>query len=137
MSTTKKIDLSSISMLLYASILCNVAVLLIYALNAIRYEAPLLDFWLPAFAFFVAYGYISPGEYKKQDTYTLTTWPNSLKFGIFFLVVSLYILATKNWKASPLNFSDAFILSFLLSNTKDHIVHVLAIRKFANMTDVK
>lgn len=137
MSTKNKSDLGSISTLLYASILCNIAVLLIYAVNAIRYDAPLLGFWLPAFGFFVAYGYISPGEYKKQDTYTLTTWPNSLKFGIFFLLVSIYILATKNWKALPLNFSDAFIWSFLLSSTKDQIVHVLAIRKFASMTDVQ
>jgi|GEM_PF-1661735 len=135
MSTTNKSDLSGISMLLYAAILCNVTVLLIYSVNAIRYEAPFLRFWLPTLAFFVLYGYISADQYKNFDKYTLITWPNSLKFGIFFFLLFIYFLATKNWKASPLDFSDAFIWSVLLSNTKDYIMQVLAIRKFANMVE--
>ncbi|MCH8622449.1 hypothetical protein [Undibacterium sp. TS12] len=122
-------------MALYALIICNMVGLCIYVVNGIRYEAPLWGFWLPALAFSALYGYISADEYKKMDAHALTTGQNSLKSGIFFLVLVTGILATKNWKTSALDFSDAFIWSILLSNTKDHIVHVLAIRKFASVAE--
>lgn len=130
-------NLGSKSLVLYMLIICNIVGFSFYVVNAIRYQAPLLSFWLPTFAFFVLYGYISADESKKLDIHPMTGKRNSSKFGIVVLLLLIFILATKNWKASPLDFSDAFILALFLSNTKDHIVEVLAIRKFADTSDQK
>ncbi|MFZ6769351.1 hypothetical protein ACO0LM_20060 [Undibacterium sp. Di26W] len=135
MNSTKSNNLGSESMMLYALIVCNIAGVSFYVVNAILNQAPLLKFWLPAFAFLALYGYVSADEYKKLDAHTMTKGRNSLKSGIFFLVVLILIIAIKDWKASPLGFPDALILALFLSNTKDYIVAVLAIRKFASPTD--
>ncbi|MFZ6760443.1 hypothetical protein ACO0K9_24840 [Undibacterium sp. Ji50W] len=135
MNSTKSNNLGSESMALYALIICNLAIQLFYIANAILNQAPFLSFCLPAFALFILYGYVGVGEYKKMDAQTMIKGKNSLKIGVMFLLVLMFILVAKFWKTYPLGISDAFILALSFSNTKDYIVAVLAIRKFASPTD--
>lgn len=122
---------------LYALIASHISALLFFIANAILNQAPFLNFWLPALGFFILNGYISVDAYKKRDAQAVAKEKTPLKMGIIVLLLLLFVIATKDWKASPLDISDAVILTLLLSNTKDYLADMLAMRPFANKPDIK
>ncbi|MBC3907635.1 hypothetical protein [Undibacterium umbellatum] len=131
MNSTQTNDVRSKQIMFYGLIFCNISVLIYFAALAIFNKAPLLGFWLPALAFLVFYGYDSFKEHKKLDARIVPKARESIGLGLAFLLFSILILATRNWKNSPINMTDAFIFALLLSNTKDCMINLLAMHKFA------
>ncbi|PXX42437.1 hypothetical protein DFR42_10595 [Undibacterium pigrum] len=119
-------------MMFYGLIFCNISVLIYYVTQAILTKAPLLAFWLPALAFVVFYAYVGFKEHEKLNARTLPAEPESIGYGLLFLFAIIFLLAVKNWKDSPINIADAFMLAVLLSYIKDYTIKLLAMRKFSD-----
>ena len=132
MNSTQTNNIRSKQMMFYGLIFCNISVLIYYVVQAIFTKAPLLEFWLPALAFLVFYGYDGIKEHKKLDACIAPKVQESIGYGLLFLFALIFLLAFKNWKDSPMSIADAFMLAVLLGFTKDYVIKLLEMRKFAD-----